>query len=278
MEPTLIIHGGTGGKNPDVLSRMAFSLERILDACYKKLLDGDALNAAVEAVRLMEDDELFNAGTGSKLQKDGKARLSASVMEGSSQKFAGVVNLEDIKNPVMVARLLLNEKYRVLSGAGAQEFALSRGFKKESVVTPAALEAWKKKTTASDTVGACALDAKGRLASATSTGGIGGETPGRVSDSCTPAGNFANGLCAVSATGVGEEILDECLAAKIAAHVEEGMTPKDALEKVFEGVKKRKRAMGAIALNSAGESAWDTTSPVLAFALRKGRTTTLFKI
>lgn len=270
-EPVIIIHGGTGAKNQEVLSRVKEALAPILDRAYEKLLGSDAVSAAAEAVRLMEDNELFNAGTGSKLQKDGRARLSAAVMDGVLQKFAGIINIEEIKNPVLVARLLLGEKNRVLSDAGALEFAVKHGFQKESLVTPEALEAWKKKTAGCDTVGACALDAHGFLAAATSTGGMGGETPGRVSDSCTPAGNFANSVCAVSATGIGEEIIDECLAAKIAFYVADGKSLKDSFEKVFSEIRSRKRAMGAIGLDRAGNIAWDTTSPVLTFAWKKGK-------
>jgi L-asparaginase len=269
-EPALIIHGGTGARDAGVLSRIKRSLASIVERAYETLLSSDAVSAAAEAVRLMEDDELFNAGTGSRLQKDGKARLSASLMDGASQKFTGVINLEDIQNPILVSKLLLKEKHRVLSGAGAQEFALSHGFKKGSPVTEVSLLAWKKRSKGSDTVGACALDKEGKLASATSTGGIGHEIPGRVSDSAMPAGNFANAACAVSATGIGEEVIDECLAAKIVFLVTAGESLEEAFKKAFAEVRARKRSMGAVGLDRTGHFAWDTTSPELAFAWKKG--------
>lgn len=274
-EPILILHGGTGAKNPSLLAAIRGSLPGILDRAYEVLLRDGALEAVAEAVRLLEDDEIYNAGTGGKIQKDGKSRLSSAVMDGRTQTFAGVVNVEEIKNPVLVAKLLLRERNRVLSGAGAQEFALSRGFKKESTVTPAALEAWRKKAQDCDTVGAVALDAQGNLAAATSTGGIGGETPGRVSDSCTPAGNYADVFSAVSCTGIGEEILDESLASRIAA-LAPFLGLEAAVRAAFEGVRARKRAMGAIALDREGRIFMDTTAPVLTWAWKKGKETAVF--
>lgn len=260
-------------QDADRRARVRASLGRVMREAHACLLSGGALEAVTQAVRLLEDDELFNAGTGSQLQADGRARLSASVMDGVVRRFAGVVNLERIKNPVLVARRLLDREHRVLAGEGALAFALSEGFREEDTRTPESIRRWKwkgREAKASDTVGACALDAEGRLAGATSTGGIGLEMPGRVSDSCTPAGNYASGVCAVSATGVGEEILDECLAATVAVRVEEGLPIAEAFARAFAGVRIRGRRMGAIGVDRDGRLAWDTTSGFLAYGWKKG--------
>ena len=279
IQPLLIIHGGAGGpfkdtKRPEKIRK---KIQDILSESYRTLAEVGALKAVVHAVRLLEDDPLFNAGTGSRLQSDGEARLSASLMDGKAEKFAGVINIEKIKNPILVAEALLNEKDRVLSGPGALQYAKKIGLKSVDPRTPASIERWKKeKGVGSDTVGACALDASGNLASATSTGGKGMEHPGRVSDSGMPAANYANALCAISATGTGEEIIDEGLAIKIAVRVLDGMSIDQAFRKSFMEVRSHGRSMGAIGIDVQGRVTWDTTTESLIYGWRKADETGLF--
>lgn len=295
VQPVLIIHGGAGKSFKDSrrAARMRKKISRILKLSYKKLLAADALEAVTHAVKLLEDDPEFNAGTGSQLQADGRARLSASIMDGSRLRFAGVINLEKIKNPILVARALLEEKDRVLSGEGAFRYATKKlGLKPEDSRTTKSIQRWKKWKSGTvlqgtlsekekgdsprkrglspfsypisfDTVGACALDRFGNLASATSTGGRGFEWPGRVSDSGMPVANYADERCAISATGIGEEIIDEGLAIKIATRVQDGMDLEKAFKKTFDEIRSRGHRIGATGLDSKGNIAHATTTEVL---------------
>ncbi len=280
IAPILAIQGGAGKLS--VLSRdrkIRKKLKQILSRAYEVLLETDAVTAVTEAVRLLENDTLFNAGTGSLLQEDGQARLSASVMDGQTERFAAVLNLERIKNPVLVAASLLNEDSRVLAGDGAFAYARSLGLKPCDTRTRASVTRWKKSRPADlfekgrgfDTVGAVALDRRGNLASATSTGGRGLERPGRVSDSGMPVANFADASAAVSATGTGEEIIEEGLAIKIATRIRDKMSLKQAFQKTFREVREKNRRMGAIAVDTRGNVETATTTEVLLFAYQKNK-------
>ena len=294
IQPVLIIHGGAGRawKDSCPRARIRKKLARILDFSYKKLVKTNALEAVTYAVKLLEDDPEFNAGTGSQLQADGRARLSASLMDGARLRFAGVINLEQIKNPILVARRLLDEKDRVLASQGAIRFAKKLGMKSFDPRTRESILRWKRYRPPSssprstggglrwgasyDTVGACALDRFGNLASATSTGGRGFERPGRVSDSAMPVANYADKRCAVSATGIGEEIIDEGLAIKIATRVEDGMKLSRAFEKTFKEIQSRGKRMGAIGIDRKGNLAHFTTTEVLLWAWQNGRMKMIF--
>lgn len=269
MRPVLIIHGGAGGKFEDQkrAASVRKKISRILKRSYKKLIETDALEAVTYAVKFLEDDPEFNAGTGSQLQSDGRARLSTSIMDGSTRSFAGVINIENIKNPILVAHALLREKDRVLSGEGAFRYATKKlGLKPVDTRTPESIRRWKKhKDGGYDTVGACALDRFGNLASATSTGGRGFEFPGRVSDSGMPIANYADERCAISATGIGEEIINEGLAVKIATRVQDGISLKQAFKKTFEGVRLRGRRIGAVGVDMKGNIVHATTTEILLY-------------
>lgn len=269
--PVLILHGGAGGRMPEERKqKIREALRTILEDSYKKLLRSNALEAAVHAVRLLEDNPLFNAGTGSMLQSDGKARLSASLMDGASLRFSGVINVQNLPNPVLLARLLQKEKDRVLAGPEAFLFAVRKGLKTGDPRTKEAVLRWKKqRERKSDTVGACALDERGKLAAATSTGGKGFETPGRVSDSGMPVSTYADARCAVSATGIGEEIMDQGLAVKIAARLADGMELEEAFGKTFAEVRKSGHRMGAIGLDRRGNVSHATTTEVLIYGWKK---------
>ncbi|MGH7198727.1 MAG: isoaspartyl peptidase/L-asparaginase [Candidatus Omnitrophota bacterium] len=279
LKPVLVIHGGAGrkSKDPRRTVRVREKLSKILNSAYKRLLEINAVEAVTHAVRLLEDDPEFNAGTGSRLQADGQARLSASLMDGKSERFAAVINLEKIKNPVLIARALLSKNDRVLAGQGAFEFAKKIGLKPTDPRTKEAILNWKKwREKSYDTVGACALDRYGNLASATSTGGRGFETPGRVSDSGMPVANFADRLCAISATGIGEDIIDEGLAIKIATRVRDGSSLRAAFQKTFREVRSRERKMGAIGIDRKGNVVWETTTETLLYAWRQDKKEKIF--
>lgn len=278
--PVLVIHGGAGSRilNIDQYRSYEASLRRILVDVYPKLLrGGSALTAAIRSVELLENDPLYNAGKGSKIQSDGRIRMSASVMDGSKQRFAGCVNVEGVKNPVRLAEALLRHEDRVLSGEGARRFAKKIGLPFSSPLTAHATAAFRaRKSGKSGTVGAVALDSKGRLAAATSTGGRGFEAPHRVSDSPTVAGNFATEACAVSATGVGERIVEFSLASRICTMVDCGMSVKTAVGNVLREARACDAGFGLIALDRRGVVRAETATPLLIWASRSGSRTRVF--
>jgi L-asparaginase len=277
--PLLLIHGGAGSLPPKGKAARALheALAHVLDDAYSLLAHGaSAVEAAARAAQLLEDDPLFNAGLGSKLQADGKARLSASLMDGDALLFSGVVNVEGVRNPVLLARGLAQDPFRVLVGEGAKLRAEELGLELRSAVTRERLRQHRAGLRGkTGTIGAVALDQAGRLAAATSTGGRGMERPGRVSDSPTVAGNYANGACAVSATGIGEEIVDFALAARLAVRVEDGMPLREAFRKTFREARRRHYQFGAIAVAADGAFAAETTTAFLSWGLRRGPRTRL---
>ncbi|MEL6163670.1 MAG: isoaspartyl peptidase/L-asparaginase, partial [Cyanobacteria bacterium J06628_3] len=121
------------------------------------------------------------------------------------------------------------------------------------------------------TIGVVALDAQGNLSVGTSTGGKGFERIGRVSDSAMPAGNYATSDAAVSCTGIGEDIIDECLAPRIVVRVSDGMTLQDAMQRSFTESQANKRDLGAIAIDAKGNISWGKTSQVLLAAYHDGK-------
>ncbi|MFV8367740.1 isoaspartyl peptidase/L-asparaginase [Flavobacterium sp. XS1P27] len=267
----LIIHGGffsESSTNHETKVAKQNALERIVKDSYDFLKTHSALETVVYAVSLLEDDELFNAGIGSQIQSDGKIRMSAAVMDGETQKMSGVINIEEVKNPVQVAQILMNYDDRVLGGSGATNFARENGFEAFSTEIPqrrAEYEA-KLKSLGTGTVGCVALDTKGRIAVATSTGGKGFEIPGRISDSATVAGNYANAFCGVSLTGVGEDIVSNGTATKIVTRVTDGFTLPEAFTKTFNELKPYDGFAGAIAIDNKGNMFHQDSHPSMVFA------------
>jgi L-asparaginase len=267
----IIIHGGffsESNTNQETKLAKQEALLRIAKESYDYLKNHTALETVVFATSLLEDDALFNAGIGSQIQSDGKIRMSASVMDGKSQKFSGVINVEDVKNPVQIARILLGFDDRVLSGEGATQFARQNGFEEFSTEIPQRKAEYKAKLagTGIGTVGCVAFDQNGDLAVATSTGGKGFEIVGRVSDSATVAGNYANAFCGVSLTGVGEDIVSGAVAAKIVTRVTDGFTLEAAFEKTFEELRPYDGFAGAIAIDYKGNMYHQDSYPTMVFA------------
>jgi L-asparaginase len=277
----IIIHGGffsESSTNFETKVAKQQALLRIVLDSYTYLKSHTALETVVYAVTLLEDDELFNAGVGSQIQSDGKIRMSASLMDGSSMKMSGVINIEEVKNPVQVAQVLLDYEDKVLGGSGAINFARKHGFEKFSTQTPqrrAEYEA-KLKATGIGTVGCVALDDNGKIAVATSTGGKGFEIPGRISDSATVAGNYANEFCGVSLTGVGEDIVSGAVAAKIVTRVTDGFTIEKAFEKTFNELKHFDGFAGAIAIDNKGNIYHQDSHPSMVFASFDGHNSAVF--
>lgn len=288
MQPKLIIHGGAGSslKGKGGVQVVRSSLYQVVDAVYGMLLDGCAArDAVVQGCRMLEDDPLFNAGTGSVLQSDGQIRMSASLMDGVASRFSGVINVSRVQNPIELAEFLQTSPDRVLSDLGAAELVRELRLALYDPLTDQRFQEWLadrsdnfnrkmadvvSESAGRGTIGVVALDSMGRLAAGTSTGGKGFERIGRVSDSATPAGNYANANAGVSCTGIGEDILDECLAAKIVVRVTDGLSLRESLARSFAEAQSRNRDLGAIALDATGAIGWGKTSEVILAAFHDG--------
>ncbi len=279
--PVLVVHGGAGSRSLEGERYLAYreSILRIVEDAGRKLLrGGSALSAVVRAVELLEDDPLYNAGRGSKIQSDGKIRMSASLMDGKGRRFSGCVNVEGVKNPIRLAEALLDQPDRVLSEAGAKRFAKKAGLEFASPFTTRARADYQARLQGkTGTVGAVALDAKGRLAAATSTGGRGFEYPHRVSDTPTIAANFADLKSAVSATGVGEEIVEHAVAAGLCALVSQGVPLDRASRELLARAKKSRAGFGWIALDAKGKMSAVTSTETLIWASIDARGVAVFK-
>ena len=252
----LVIHGGAGsleGKTAEA-QNIHLSLCRIWEETFELLKKNIAEEAVIHGIRLLEDDPIFNAGTGSKLQADGEVRMSAALMDGVKNRFSGVINVQNIRFPIEAAALLSKEKNKVLSADQATEFCRKHGFDEHDPVTPARLQEYEQKCSGiHGTVGIVALDKKGSIIAGTSTGGIGHEIPGRVSDSPTVAGTYASSKAGVSCTGVGEQITQQAAAAKIVTRVEDGMSLHEAVSKTLMESNNFNYSFGLISLDADGQ-------------------------
>ncbi|QFG53133.1 isoaspartyl peptidase/L-asparaginase [Chryseobacterium sp.] len=278
----IIIHGGffsESSQTAETKIAKQQSLTNIIDRSWDYLKEHTAAETAVFAVSLLEDDELFNAGTGSQIQSDGKIRMSASLMNGETQKFSGVINIESVKNPIKVAELLKDEDDRVLGGQGAKIYASAHGIEDYSTEIPQRRSEYeeKLKNGGLGTVGCVVLDKDGKLAAATSTGGKGFELVGRISDSATVAGNYANRHCAVSCTGVGEDIVSNATATKIVTRVSDGLSVQEAFRRTFSELAEIDGFAGAIGIDSYGNIHFQESHPTMVFAAYDGEKHMMFK-
>lgn len=295
VQPKLIIHGGAGSslKGKGGVEAVRRSLYKVIQEVYALLLSGaSATEAVVLGCRLLEDDPRFNAGTGSVLQSDGQIRMSASLMDGLLQQFSGVINVSRVQNPITLAQFLQDSSDRVLSDYGSAELLRELQLPIYNPLTDIRLQEWMQERQENfvkdmagvvaekelveegnarrGTIGVVALDTQGNLAAGTSTGGKGFERIGRVSDSAMPAGNYATRYAAVSCTGIGEDIIDECLAPRIVVRVTDGMSLGKAFERSFAEAREHKRDLGAIGIDATGAIAWGKTSEVLLAAYHTG--------
>jgi beta-aspartyl-peptidase (threonine type) len=281
----LAIHGGAGTlpraeMGGEMERKYRSGLAAALDAGYAVLQRvGTSLDAVTRAVTVLEDNPLFNAGLGAVFTLDGRNELDAAIMDGSSLKAGAVCGVTHIRNPIELARTVMeHSEYVMLSGAGAEEFALSRGFAlvpRSYFYTP---ERWRQleRIRSGDaglsaltishvgTVGAVALDGEGRLAAATSTGGMTGKRYNRIGDSpIIGAGTYADDRsCAVSATGHGEVFIRAAVAHDICARMRfGGRTLSTAVrEVVLEELPALQGDGGVIAIDRHGEIAMEFNS------------------
>lgn len=285
----LAIHGGAGAVSRDLdaearAAEIRAALAAVLDAGACRLsAGGAALDAVEDAVVLLEDSPLFNAGKGAVLNERGEPELDASIMDGASLRAGAVTGLRTVKNPIRVARLVLEGSPHVfVAGDGAEAFAERHGVER---VDPAYFlterrareldEARRRGLTGtgptasgeSGTVGAVALDVHGNLAAATSTGGLTNKAVGRVGDSAViGAGTFAsNASCAVSCTGQGEIFIRATAARDVAALMEyAGLDVETAAAKlIHERVAALGGEGGLIAVDRRGRVAFAFNAEVM---------------
>jgi L-asparaginase / beta-aspartyl-peptidase len=278
----LAIHGGAG-KLPRDLTPMEVTaiqdaLQRALDAGSRVLASGGAsLDAVQRAVSVMESSGALNAGRGAVLNHEGFAELDAALMDGSNRKAGAVAAVRHVANPIDLAREVMDHsKHVLLVGEGAERFARERGIR---LVTESyfiterrrkelrrAIDAERKPKSVQaglpgypqGTVGAVALDTRSNLAAATSTGGLTNKHVGRVGDSpIVGAGTYAeNGVCAVSATGVGEVFIRYTAAADVCARIRyRNESVGTAADEVIRLIKVAGGDGGMIALDASGRVA-----------------------
>jgi beta-aspartyl-peptidase (threonine type) len=250
---------------------------------------GSSVDAVEEAVVIMEDDETFDAGRGSFLNRDGKVQLDALIMDGATLRAGGVGCVERLRNPVRAARKILSESPHVyFVGEGAERFAAEHGValcRNEDLIIPREVErlrAYQTQTSSGgddlfapaishDTVGAVALDRDGNIAAATSTGGTLNKAPGRLGDSSLiGCGCYANNeSAAASTTGWGEPIMKLVLAKWTADRIAAGNLPEWAAQESMNYLKERVNGHGGIiVLDIHGHFGIAHNTPRMAWALK----------
>ncbi|MGA9423275.1 MAG: isoaspartyl peptidase/L-asparaginase [Rhodanobacteraceae bacterium] len=277
-QPVLLIHGGAGvireTLTPAKEERVRADLKCALHVGYDVLQSGgSSLDAVAAAVAVLEDAPYFNAGKGAVFTHEGRQELDAAIMDGATLRAGAVAGVRRIRNPILLARAVLERSPHVmLCGDGAEEFARTLGIESVDPSYFRTDERWRElqqaweadkrgqsdRTVHYGTVGAVALDAKGHLAAATSTGGTTDKRWGRIGDSpIIGAGTYANAHCAVSATGLGEYFLRVVAAHAICARMEYcGETTAQAAEQiVMRTIPELGGNGGVIALDADGNFA-----------------------
>ncbi len=299
--PAIIVHGGAGAYlKTTTLERRQARGRTLASVAAQGLAAGEAQEAVLAAVCAMELDPGFNAGRGSKLQRDGQVRVSAALMDGRRTRMSSVFNVRGCLHPSRLAQALQERGDRNLDGTGGELLMKELGVAPQELRTERTRARWRSLVSAGDTadpeaaigdtgreeldvarqadlpvpedleqlrqsalpedpnnrygtVGAVAVDANGEIWACTSTGGRGHETPGRVSDSGMPAGNYACPRVAISATGFGEQIIDLNVCGRIATRVLDGASLERALARTFEEVVAMGGLMGVIAMTDDGQ-------------------------
>jgi beta-aspartyl-peptidase (threonine type) len=283
QKPVIVVHGGAGAWHPERRKAGLAGVKTAAQTGYDTLkAKGSALDAVEAAVRTMEDDPAFNAGIGSAYTINKRIEMEASIMDGKTLQAGASSLLTDIKNPVSLARITMeNTDHIFIAGEGAEKLATLYRLERRNPETKLRLDYWKEayqkllsgkdqtlpklgqliKTHPdlfeTDTVGAVALDKHGDTAAATSTGGFTLKFPGRIGDSpLIGAGNYAdNQTGACSATGIGEVAMRLVLAKHVCDKMSTGQTAQEAVENAITLINKRlriKNSMGLIAVDARG--------------------------
>lgn len=294
----LVVHGGAGvwpaERQDDALAGVAAAVEAGMGLLRG---GGTALDAVTAAVTLLEDDPVFNAGTGSVLCLDGEVEMDAGVMVGDDLRCGGVACLKRVRNPVQVARKVMEVTDHVLlAGEGAFLFARALGFTDHDPITAQRREQWAHlrrallagqdadrarlrallnvyPDLAGGTVGAVAVDGGGSIAAATSTGGVALQLPGRIGDTPIPgAGNYASGWAGASATGTGELMLRLQTAKSVCDRVASGQTVEQAVHGAVGELTDRFGPLaGLVALDRSGAIGIAHATPTMPHAYASER-------
>ncbi len=292
-DPVLVIHGGAWAIPDDMVEAHLNGVRDAMAAGWRVLAHGGtALDAVEEAVVIMEDDETFDAGRGSFLNRDGKVQLDALIMDGATLRAGGVGCVERLRNPVRAARKILSDSPHVYFVAeGAERFAAEHGIplcRNQDLIIPREVERLREfqsraadakadlfaPTISHDTVGAVALDAEGNIAAATSTGGTLNKAPGRLGDSSLiGCGCYAdNQTAAASTTGWGEPIMKLVLAKWAADRVATGSMPEWVAAEAINYLKDRVNGHGGmILLDARGRFGIAHNTPRMAWALKTSK-------
>jgi L-asparaginase / beta-aspartyl-peptidase len=274
--PALIVHGGAGAGPADGLADLREGLRAAVDAGWQTLsAGGSALDAVEHAVRTLEDHPRFNAGRGSVLTAAGTIEMDASIMEGDTLECGAVAAVTRIANPISLARKVLESRRHVLLvGDGALAFARDAGIPDcdpERLVTERQRRRHRETSTGAvpGTVGAVALDRRGTMAAATSTGGLAGKLPGRVGDSALiGAGTYADStMGGVSCTGSGEAIIRVVLARRTLDYVKDADDPGYAATVAMDLLREEGRGDGGlIVIDWRGRIGWAHSTPFMPVA------------
>ena len=254
--PAIIVHGGAGRISDEELPQRLEGCKEAALAGWKILKQaGAALDAAEAAVVVLEDNPLFNAGTGSTLNSLGQVEMDAAIMEGSTLAAGAVAAVQRIKNPIQLARRVMEDgRHVLLVCEGALSFARQIGFPQcapDSLIVAAERKRWEEKH---GTVGCVALDGAGKIAVATSTGGIFNKLPGRVGDSpLLGCGTYADELGGVSCTGHGEAMMRVVMAKSTLELLKSGADPRSAANQAIVLLAKKTGSTGGlIVINRQG--------------------------
>ncbi|MGH9486112.1 MAG: isoaspartyl peptidase/L-asparaginase family protein [Terriglobales bacterium] len=263
--PAIVVHGGCGRIDERTHEERKLGVRQAAERGLARLRAGESALEAVEAaVAVLEELPLFNAGRGSVLNADGEIETDAALMDGATQAAGAVASLTGFLHPVQVARRVMEASPHVLlCGAGAARFAASQGFvpvAPDELIVAARRAEWEREH---GTVGAVACDAQGRVAAATSTGGMTNKLPGRVGD--TPligCGTWADEWVAVSCTGRGERIMRVTLARLAAFLYEQSGEARAAATGALGELERRVGGdAGLILVDRRGRTAWVKNTP-----------------
>jgi len=284
---SLIVHGGAWDIPSELKTACKAGVERALNRGWNVLEHGgSALDACEQAIIELEDEPVFDAGVGAHLNRDGKIQLDAILMNGATLKSGGVVAVERLRNPIRVARRILDKsEHMLLAGYGAEQFALEHGIgfcDPKELFTEREIAIWRSHSgnvVNLGTVGAVALDAHGNVASGTSTGGTLYKYPGRVGDSAlVGCGCYADNLAGgVSTTGHGESIMKVVLAKTVIDGIAAGKHPQAAADDGIALLTRRTTGRaGLIVLDKMGQPGFAFSTRDLAYAYRTRTTSRIF--
>lgn len=277
MKPALIIHGGAWSWSDDQDDPKSHSMKQATEAGWHILKNGgSAIDAVEKAVNILEDAPLFDAGTGSHLNADGVVEMDAIIIDGTTHNFGAVAGVQKVRYPVSLARAVMERTpHNLFVGSGADSLATQLNIPtipNVMLVTPQELENFLNhdKSGASDTVGAVAIDQRGNIASATSTGGTPQKMAGRVGDSpIFGAGGFADTRYGgASATGRGEQIMRVLLSKYAVDQIEKGMTAQESADQAIRYIQSyfADAHVGVIVLDHAGRIGFAHSTPKIACA------------